>query len=122
MRVRCIKIVHQQTGETVPEYPGVRVGSVCTVLEMITGPDYWMIRVLDEDDEDDDPGSLWDPEMFETIDAQVPPSWTLVLQDGHMRLASALWQRPGFWNDYFDKVPQALADFRTAKHELLNSA
>ncbi|WP_406364907.1 hypothetical protein [Streptomyces sp. NBC_00645] len=89
---------------------------------MITGPDYWMIRVLDEDDEDDDPGSLWDPEMFETIDAQVPPSWTLVLQDGHMRLASALWQRPGFWNDYFDKVPQALADFRTAKHELLNSA
>ncbi|TVZ95064.1 hypothetical protein [Streptomyces sp. BK340] len=60
--------------------------------------------------------------MFETIDAQVRPSWTLVLQDGHMTPAPALWQRPGLWNDYFDDVPQALADFRAAKHELLNSA
>ncbi|WP_406272633.1 hypothetical protein OH779_35450 [Actinacidiphila glaucinigra] len=59
--------------------------------------------------------------MFETIDAQVPPSWTLVLQGGHMRLALVLWQRPGFWNDFFDSVPQALEDFQTAKRELLDS-
>lgn len=122
MRVRCIKIIHPQTGETVPEHPGIRVGSVYPVLEMITGPDYWNIRVLTEDDEETDPGSLWAPEMFETIDAQVPSSWTLVLQDGHMRLAPALWQRPGFWTDFFDNVPQALKDFQIAKRQLLDSA
>ncbi|MGW0882585.1 transposase [Streptomyces sp. NPDC002671] len=38
------------------------------------------------------------------------------------RPSSVRRQRPSFWNDYFDNVPQALANFQSAKHELLDSA
>lgn len=79
MRVRCVKIFDARTDDEIPEQDGIRIGTVYSVLEMVTGPDYWMIRVLDEDDHDD-PGGLWDPAMFETVDAQVPPTWTLLAQ------------------------------------------
>ncbi|MFD5434445.1 hypothetical protein ACFVUY_18475 [Kitasatospora sp. NPDC058063] len=118
MRVKCTQIIDPQSDETIAAHPAIHVGGVYPVLEMMTGPDYWMIRVLD--DSGNDPGSFWDPAMFETVDAHLPSSWTLVLENGRMRLAHALWQRPNFWNDYFDNDPRALADFRAAKHELLD--
>ncbi|MFF3087610.1 hypothetical protein ACFVRB_21540 [Streptomyces nojiriensis] len=120
MRVKCIETNDPETGEPFPDPSRLRLGNVYTVLEMITGPDYWMIRILDE--EGDDPGSLWYPPMFETVDARIPRDWTLVLEGGNMRLAPALWQRPNFWNDYFNNVPQALMDFETGKHEALSSS
>lgn len=54
------------------------MGGVYTVLEMVTRPDYWVIRVLDDAH---DAGTLWNPAMFETVDARLPLSWTLVLDD-----------------------------------------
>jgi hypothetical protein len=35
--------------------------------------------------------------------------WTASLDQGHLRFAPPAWQRPGFWNDYFHGVADAVA-------------
>jgi hypothetical protein len=86
---------------------------------MITGPEYWMPRIADDDG--NDPGPPWAPDMFETVDSRISPAWTVTLEGGHLRPAPALEQRHGFWNDYFDNNPEALADFERGKMQVLDA-
>lgn len=120
MRVRCLQIIHPVADVPVTEFDGIRVGGVYPVLEMVTHDIDCQIRVLGS--ETPDPGLLWDPADFETVDSRIPPRWTLVIAGGRTRLADARWQRPGFWTDYAHGDPQALADYEHVKHELLAAA
>ncbi|MEU6878970.1 hypothetical protein [Streptomyces sp. NPDC046712] len=120
MRVRCLQILHPAADIPVAEYDGIRVGAVYPVLEMVAYDIDCQIRVLGPGTPD--PGLLWDPADFETVDSEIPPGWTLVIADGRTRLADARWQRPGFWTDYHHGDPQALADYEHVKRELLAAA
>ncbi|MGW0751379.1 hypothetical protein [Streptomyces sp. NPDC002587] len=119
MRVRCIKIIHPQADIPVQEYEGIRVGGIYTVLEIevLAGGEV-QIRVLGEHAQE--PGLMWDVADFEVLDTRVPPCWALALEEGGLSLAHALWQRPGFWRDYYRRDPQARADFEAVKRELLD--
>ncbi|MFJ8855737.1 hypothetical protein [Streptomyces sp. NPDC102437] len=117
MRVRCLEIIHPDGDIPVTEFDGIQVGGVYPVLEMVTYDIDCQIRVLGPDTPD--PGLLWDPASFETVDSRIPPGWTLVIANGRPRLTDARWQRPGFWTDYAHGDPQALADYEHVKHELL---
>ncbi|MDH6113410.1 hypothetical protein P3T36_001711 [Kitasatospora sp. MAP12-15] len=120
MRVRCLEIVHPDGDVPVAEFDGIRVGGVYAVLEMVTYDLDCQIRVLGPGTPD--PGLLWDPASFETVDTRIPPGWTLVIADGHTRLADTRWQRPGFWTAYANSDPQAQADYDQVKRELLTPA
>ncbi|WP_327418634.1 hypothetical protein [Streptomyces sp. NBC_01233] len=120
MRVRCLEIIHPDGDYPVAEYDGIRVGGVYPVLEMVAHDIDCQIRVLGP--ATSDPGLLWDPVNFETVDTRIPPGWTLSIVDGRTRLADARWQRPGFWTDYHHGDPQALADYEHVKSELLAPA
>ncbi|WP_405435095.1 hypothetical protein OG373_40825 [Streptomyces avidinii] len=96
------------------------MGGIYPVLEMVTYDIDCQIRVLGPGTPD--PGLLWDPADFETVDTRIPPpGWTLVIDGGRTRLADARWQRPGFWTDYAHGDPQALADYEYVKRELLTA-
>jgi hypothetical protein len=112
MIVQCVKIISPIEGEgEVAEYPGVRVGALYSVLDIGAGPDYYWIRIWDEGREG--PGSLWDPEMFETVDSRMSSRWTASIDQGHLRFAPHAWQRPGFWDDYFQGIPDAVASVKS---------
>jgi len=57
--------------------PGLRVGQCYPVLEILASPEAYCLRILDDDA--DDPGTLWDPDMFETVDGHLPASWSSAL-------------------------------------------
>lgn len=120
MRVRCLEIIHPDGDFPVAEYHGIRVGGIYPVLEMVTYDIDCQIRVLGPDTPD--PGLLWDPVGFETVDSRIPPGWTLAIADGRTRLADARWQRPGFWSDYHRGDPRARADYEHVKRQLLTAA
>lgn len=80
MRVRCLQIIHPAADVPVAEFDGIRVGGVYPVLEMVTYDIDCQIRVLGPDTPD--PGLLWDPADFETVDTGIPPGWTLVVAGG----------------------------------------
>ncbi|MGW6984850.1 hypothetical protein ACWGE1_36270 [Streptomyces sp. NPDC054932] len=117
MRVRCLEIIHPDGHVPVAEYDGIRVGGVYPVLELVAHDIDCQIRVLGPDSPD--PGLLWDPDGFETVDPRIPPGWTLTITGGRTRLADARWQRPGFWTDYHHGDEQARADYEDVKGELL---
>ncbi|MET9249287.1 hypothetical protein [Nonomuraea sp. NPDC003709] len=112
MIVRCVRIISPQ-GEPTDAYPGVHVGGQYVVLETYSDAEVYYIRILGDDDES--PGTLWDPSMFETLDPRIPKCWTMTLEDGRLRAAPLSWHRAGFWNDYFDRNPRAITDFEEGK-------
>jgi hypothetical protein len=72
----------------------VRVGGQYVVLELYANSDVYYVRILGDDGED--PGTLWDPSMFETVDPQIPRCWTMTLKDGVLRAAPPAWHRSRF--------------------------
>ncbi|MET7394485.1 hypothetical protein ABZS66_13435 [Dactylosporangium sp. NPDC005572] len=120
MLVRCVRII-SPFGEPVETYPGVTVGAVYPVLEIAYLTDVYYVRIVD--DESDGPGSLWSPEMFETVDGHLPTCWSSAMAaDGSLRLAPSKWLRPGFWTDCLDRDPVALADYAEGKAAVLADA
>jgi hypothetical protein len=120
MLVRCVRII-DPFGDPVETYRGVRVGAVYPVLEIAYFTDVYYVRILGDDGEN--PGSIWDPEMFETVDGHLPACWSAAMTgDGSLRLAPSSWHRPDFWNDYCDRDPVAVADYADGKAAVLADA
>ncbi|MGW2872042.1 hypothetical protein [Kitasatospora sp. NPDC001225] len=124
MIVRCIKIIRPGTSTVVSEHPGVRIGEEYPVLEVFAARSRILFRLPDRSarrDEIDSPG-LWDADMFEIVSDRMPTCWVTGLEDGRLTLAPQEWQRPGFWEDYFDHVPGAVSDYDRLKARIIAEA
>lgn len=79
------------------------VGETYEVLGIEAGD----LRVLD------DAGSpvLYEPALFEVIDAGRPSGWTSETIDGDEYAGPPEFNRPGFWEDYHEHEPAARAAF-----------
>ncbi|MCX4458580.1 hypothetical protein OOK58_42480 [Streptomyces sp. NBC_01728] len=124
MIVRCIKIIRPGTSTVVSEHPGVRIGEEYPVLEVFAARSRTEFRLPDRSarrDEIDSPG-LWDADMFEIVSDRMPTCWVTGLEDGLLTLAPREWQRPGFWEDYFDHEPGAVAEYDRLKARIIAEA
>ncbi|ADI12450.1 hypothetical protein SBI_09332 [Streptomyces bingchenggensis BCW-1] len=122
MIVRCIQIISPIFGEVVSHHPAMRVGADYPVLEMVTASDRALFRIPDPADSEpgffDSPG-LWDAAMFTVVSGRLPACWVAGLADGLLTLAPREWQRAGYWEDYFDGVPEAVAEYDRLKADIL---
>jgi hypothetical protein len=66
----------------------------------------------------DTPG-LWDAATFVVVSERMPACWVAGLDSGNLKLAPREWQRTGFWEEYFDHVPAAVAEYDRLKAEIL---
>ncbi|MFJ2234895.1 hypothetical protein [Streptomyces sp. NPDC087859] len=124
MIVRCIQIISPATGEVVTDHPAIRVGADYPVLEVLTGANRVLLRIpelVDTTEYRDRPG-LWDAAMFTVVSNRMPSCWVAELEDGRLTLAPREWQRAGFWDDYFDDVPAAVAEYDRLRAEILADA
>jgi hypothetical protein len=119
--VRCVQIISPVTGEVVSDHPSIRIGAEYPVLEVLAGKDRMLFRLPDQDaypDEYESP-ALWAADMFVVVSERIPGCWTAELTDGVLTLAPREWQRIGFWDDYFNDVPAAVAAYDRLKAEIL---
>lgn len=66
---------------------------------------------------------LYSTDAFEVIDAREPADWISKAGDGGERYAyPPALSRPGFFEDYFDREPAAVATFWQRVNEQLNTA
>ncbi|MFI8234576.1 hypothetical protein ACIGDI_37810 [Streptomyces sp. NPDC085900] len=124
MIVRCHQIVSPISREIVRDHPGIRIGAEYPVLEIVTNPRQVLLRLPEQgygDGYRETPG-LWDAAMFTIVREGVPTCWVAGLDNGRLTLAPAEWQRPGFWDDYFDDVPQAIAEYDRLRAEIVAQA
>ena len=98
MRVRC-RSNQCSDGRSA----ALTVGETYEVLGIEAGD----LRVLD------DAGSpvLYEPALFEVIDAGRPSGWTSETIDGDEYVGPPEFNRPGFWEDYHEHEPEARAAF-----------
>lgn len=113
MKVRCLRVVSPVDGSELAESSWVRVGQEYVVLTLLIDPSgHVKVQILAEGQS---PG-YWAGEMFETTDETLPPNWVARLgSDGLLEFGPKDWLRKGFWEDYFDFVPEARAQY---EHEL----
>ncbi|MFI0716411.1 hypothetical protein ACH4SK_38620 [Streptomyces inhibens] len=124
MIVRCIKIIQPGTSTVVGEHPGVRIGEEYPVLEVSAARPRVLFRLPDRSgrrDEIDSPG-LGDAAMFEIVSDRMPTCWVTGLNDGRLTLAPQEWQRSGFWEDFFDHLPNAVAEYDRLKAQIVAEA
>jgi hypothetical protein len=110
MRVRCERVVDTM-GRPVERSPWLTPGREYPVLEIsaATG-DRVLFRIVGDDRQT--PG-LHEASLFTTVSPTMPSTWTAeVGDDGNLKIGPQAWKRPGFWEDFFDRKPEALAVFR----------
>jgi hypothetical protein len=100
-------------GSGLAESAWVGIGQEYVVLTLHIDPSgHVQVRIVDNDKTP----SVWPSEMFETTDETLPPNWVARLDpDGLLEFGPHEWLRKGFWEDYFDYVPEARAQY---EHQL----
>ena len=81
------------------------IGKTYDVLEVLfVGDRGWLLRLVG-----DGPNgvALFQLEMFDVVDPQVPPNWIATWDNGTFCLSQETWTRPGFWERYHDRDPNA---------------
>jgi hypothetical protein len=107
MRVVCVKFLDPVTGEERSEDSWLTVDREYVVLavDVEAGRRVWL-RIQSE--EAGTP-ALFDAEMFMTTSTEIPASWRArVDEGGSLQLAPEPWLRSGFWDEFFDRVPEAV--------------
>lgn len=78
------------------------------------GMDYRVIGIECNDyrilNDDGDP-VLYPPQLFDITDATEPADWISTVEDGCRYAYSTEFNEGGFWEDYHDKVPEAVERF-----------
>lgn len=110
MRVKCVRIINEQTGEELPKNCWLTLGRVYQVLAVFVAdcslPKY---RLLGDDGKTP---ALHASSQFEVVSGFLPPSWKAnSVPYKFFELAPEVWSSPGFWESYFDGDPSAKAAF-----------
>ncbi len=120
MRVLCIKLINPVTGDEEGSSSWLRLHAEYEVLEVYAYPDRRIeLRITSEEA---GVPALFDSEMFVTTAGAVPRNWTIRIDEGGVvRLGPEQWLVPGFWEDYFDRMPAAVEIYEEEKATILSS-
>lgn len=101
MKVRCVKYLDPNHDQA-----WIRLNEVYDVLCLLVSRDGEVeFRLLGIDG---GTPAIFKSAMFETVDASMSPNWAVRLrEEGGLVLAPARWLVDGFWEDFFDGVPEA---------------
>ncbi len=82
--------------------------------QLTPGTNYNVIGIECDDyrilDDSDDP-VLYSPHLFDITDATEPADWISTVDDGCRYAYPVDFGKVGFWEDYHDKVPEAVEVF-----------
>jgi hypothetical protein len=112
MRVLCSRIINPVTkmDETVSSW--LTLDAEYEVLEIYATPGKPVKFRLASDDSGTP--ALFDSAMFLATDRSIPASWVVALaEDGELRIGPQGWMREGFWEEFFDRDPDAVREFET---------
>ena len=81
--------------------------------------DKWLLRLVG----DDPTGlALFRLEEFEIVTSKVPATWRIGWnKNGFLTLSPEAWGRLGFWEQYYDREPQALQVFEEERRKIVES-
>ena len=110
MKVECIQAFNETTGERATPNDWVTVGRTYTVPALRADPARGItMRIIADDGRTP---AIFPADFFESIDGSIPTEWVAQLDDtGVLQLSPRTRLRAGFWEDYSNGVPEAVAQF-----------
>lgn len=111
MKVKCVTL---KSSGGVPQQASswLRIGCVYHVLAIEFSPARTMFRLVGEEVIP----ALFQPDLFEIVSSIIPSNWAVVSRKpGFIELSPKAWTRPGFWVDFFDGEPNAVACFENER-------
>jgi hypothetical protein len=117
MKVRCIELKNWR-GEPERRSSWLKIGSVYHVLGIQIEPNRTMIQLVGEEPTP----ALFQPELFEVVSSAIPSVWVIMApKSGWLSLAPEAWNRPGFWEEFYDREPKAVACFEEYRKLIIES-
>lgn len=117
MKIRCVQLF-DSGGKLVERSGWAKVGGLYHVLTIWIEPGRTRLRLIGENPTP----ALFEPEMFEIVSSVIPPTWVATSQQpGYFELGPAAWARRGFWEEFFDGRPEAVACFEEERNKILRS-
>ncbi len=117
MKVRCIELLDEDTGEVLDSSSWLTVGKVYHVLS-VNMEDGLPIKFQLVSDDEQIP-AYHDANQFEIITNIIPKGWIAdFVSKSHFRLSPKAWSQPGFWEAYFDGEPEAIELFNAEKNRI----
>ena len=120
MKIRCIELFDEDTGETLESSSWLTIGKVYHVLSinMENGLPVKFQLISD----DNQTPAYHDANQFEIITNIIPEGWTIdFVPKLYFRLSPKVWSKPGFWEEYFDGVPKAVEQFNSEKEKIIQA-
>jgi hypothetical protein len=115
MKVRCVKLI-DSSGKEVSYSAWAQVGRVYHVLGLELQPHRSRYRLVG----DEATPALYSPEMFEVVSSRVPSCWSINSSaPGYVDVEPESWSRPGFWTDYYNAEPLAVACFEEERVRII---
>ena len=107
MRVRCVKLLDEQTGEQIEDSSWLSINSEYLVLGIYRRDEMQLKFHLIGDD--GKTPAYHDANQFEMLTNTIPSTWQAeFLLDSHFKMGPQAWSKSGFWEAYFDGAPTAV--------------
>jgi hypothetical protein len=121
MKVRCVRIINSVTGEEMQRSPWLTIGRDYIVLSVDVYRDKEVsFRLIS--DHSPSP-AMFDSREFEVMSGRLPSNWVAWNDEtGAFGLRPKKWLRPGFWEDYFNDIPEAIRDFEEERNVIMAEA
>lgn len=118
MKVKCVQLLNERTGQSQTYSYWLTVGAVYHVLEMLFGKDgRSQVRLIGKEAQTP---ALFNLQQFEIVSPKLPANWIVVTySEGSYTLAPEAWTEKNFWQMYFDREPEALRKFEEERKKII---
>ncbi len=103
MKVKANKNIDNHIGDDL-DNEKLTIGKVYDVIA-VEGEYY---RIIDDDHEP----ILYNRKLFEVVDSNIPPDWVETIFDDEIFIEPLDTLKPGFYEDYFDGVPDVVQRYQ----------
>lgn len=111
MKVKCLKIINENTQQEQNTSPWLTIGKEYIVLmvEAYPAKNYFLLV----DDSSNQAPHLHDAKQFEVTSHHIPSNWQINSGDLEiMTIGPKSWQDPSFWENCYDGDPAALEVYK----------
>ena len=118
MKVKCIKIIDEQSGKEIQNSPWLTVNKIYSVLSvLVENKKNLKFQFIGDDGVTP---SYHNGNQFKVMSDIIPSNWIIVSEpDSYFELTPRAWARKGFWEDYFEGKSKAISDFESEKEKVI---
>ena len=117
MKVRCIKLIDEDSGEALENSSWLTIGKEYHVLSVHM--QHGLPVKFQTIGNDGATPAYHNANQFEIVTGFIPSNWIIDFEsESYFKLFPKEWCKPGFWEDYFNDMPEAIDLFNSVKQKL----